>query len=128
MAATAHLDTHIALWLYDALFDKISAAQKKLIESSSLFISEFLRLELHYLHEIGRIGVKPDTIISHLSAYADILVSTCPLHDLMNEAVKITWTRDPFDRLITANAQAEKALLLSQDTIILNHYLHAVGK
>jgi PIN domain nuclease of toxin-antitoxin system len=127
VGSKAHLDTHIALWLHDTLIEKISPAQAHLIETSDVFISQFVRLELHYLFEIGRINIKPDTIISFLSTNADILVSTTPLQKIMNEAVRLQWTRDPFDRLITANALAEKASLLTQDSTILRHCSSAVG-
>jgi PIN domain nuclease of toxin-antitoxin system len=127
VGSKAHLDTHIALWLHDTLIEKISPAQAHLIETSDVFISQFVRLELHYLFEIGRINIKPDTIISFLSTNADILVSTTPLQKIMNEAVRLQWTRDPFDRLITANALTEKASLLTQDSTILRHCSSAVG-
>ena len=127
MASPAHLDTHIALWLHDGLVDKLSPEQFSLIEKADLFMSEFVRLELHYLHEIGRISVKPEMIRTHLAAHAEVKVSPYPLNAVMNEAVKMVWTRDPFDRLITANALAEKAVLLTRDTTILTHYRSAVG-
>lgn len=127
VASEAHLDTHIALWLYDALIEKLSPAQVSLIENSRLFISEFARLELHYLYETGRISVKPAVILPHLTAHAEVTVSSCPLNIIMDEAVKMRWTRDPFDRLITANALAEKAILLTRDETILAHCRSAVG-
>lgn len=127
MATKAHLDTHIALWLHDTLEDKFSSSQINCIETCDLFISEFVRLELYYLHEIGRIRIKPPSILSHLAAHAEVTLSSCPLHVLMNEAVKYTWTRDPFDRLITANASVEKAVLLTRDERILTHCHLAVG-
>ena len=126
MASTAHLDTHVAIWLHDSEVERLTSRQKELIETSDLYISEFVRLEMQYIHEIGRIKITPDRIISHLSAHADVILSPCPLHILMNEAIKIRWTRDPFDRLITANAVAEKALLITLDEFILKNYRLAV--
>ena len=46
MASRAHLDTHIALWLHDALVEKLSKKQLQLVETSSLYISQFVRLEM----------------------------------------------------------------------------------
>ena len=37
----------------------------------------------------------------------------------------ITWNRDPFDRIITANALLNDNILLSKDQNILNNYLYA---
>lgn len=127
MATPAHLDTHIALWLHDVKLEKLSSRQKDLIESSDLCISEFVRLEMHYLHEIGRIKIAPDRIIANLAAHAEVAISTCPLKTLINEATKLHWTRDPFDRLIVANAQTEKAMLITHDEVILKHCRLAIG-
>ena len=127
MAPAAHLDTHIVLWLHDALIEKLSPRQISLIEKSRLVISEFVRLELHYLHEIGRISMKPEMILAHLAAHAETAASRSPVKTIMDEAVKIQWTRDPFDRLITANAIAEKATLLTRDETILAHCKSAIG-
>jgi PIN domain nuclease of toxin-antitoxin system len=60
------LDTHIAVWLYAGLIVKISETAKQTIEANDLLISPMVRLELQYLFEIGRITVKPDTIIKNL--------------------------------------------------------------
>jgi PIN domain nuclease of toxin-antitoxin system len=127
MASTAHLDTHVAVWLHDARIEKLSDRQREVIEESQLHISEFVRLELQYLYEIGRLKVKPADIVSHLAAHAGVVLSACPLHVLMNEAMKVTWTRDPFDRLIVANALVEKASLVTLDGTILKHCRLAVG-
>lgn len=127
MATPAHLDTHIVLWLHDVKLERLSSRQKDLIESCDLCISEFVRFELQYLHEIGRIRIAPDRIIANLAAHAEVIISTCALKVLINEAMKLHWTRDPFDRLIVANAQAEKAALITHDEVILKHCRLAIG-
>jgi len=127
MATAAHLDTHIALWLYDVTLDRLSSRQKDSIENCDLRISEFVRLEMQYLHEIGRIKISPDRILAHLAAHADVSLSICPLHSIMEEAMKLRWTRDPFDRMIVANAQAEKAKLITCDDVILKNCRLAIG-
>ncbi|MEI9811179.1 MAG: hypothetical protein WDO18_00250 [Acidobacteriota bacterium] len=37
------------------------------------------------------------------------------------------WTRDPFDRMIVAQARLAKAHLITRDTIIQTHYPKAIG-
>ena len=37
----------------------------------------------------------------------------------------MTWTRDPFDRVIVANAALNGNILISKDQNILEHYIHA---
>jgi len=127
MASTAHLDTHVAVWLHDAEIHRLSQKQKQCIEKCELCISEFVRLEMQYLYEIGKVTISPEQIIAHLAAHADVAFSSCSLHKIVDEAIRIRWTRDPFDRLITANAQAEKAKLITLDRYILKNYRNAVG-
>jgi PIN domain nuclease of toxin-antitoxin system len=127
MATAAYLDTHIALWLYDATLDRISFQQRDLIETCDLRVSEFVRLEMQYLHEIGRIKITPARILSHLAAHAEVSLSGCQLRVIIDEAMKLGWTRDPFDRMIVANAQAEKCRLITCDENILKHCRLAIG-
>ncbi len=98
------LDTHIAVWLYAGLIEKISETAIQTIEANDLLISPIVKLELQYLFEIGRITVKPDTIIKNLFAAIGLKVSETPLQQIIEEALKISWTRDVFDRLLSAEA------------------------
>jgi PIN domain nuclease of toxin-antitoxin system len=43
----------------------------------------------------------------------------CPFQIIIAEAAKLTWTRDPFDRIICAAARAAGAPLLTRDADIL---------
>lgn len=96
------LDTHIAVWLYAGLVEKISETAKQTIEDNDLLISPMVKLEMQYLFEIGRITVKPDTIIKNLFAAIGLKISETPLQQVIEEALKISWTRDVFDRLLSA--------------------------
>ena len=44
---------------------------------------------------------------------------------MVGAALLQTWTRDPFDRLITANASAAAALLVTADGAMRRHYRRA---
>lgn len=44
----------------------------------------------------------------------------------MTHALKESWTRDPFDRLIVANAKAAGAPLITKDERIRKHYRRAI--
>ncbi|CAC9532590.1 hypothetical protein BHECKSOX_1240 [Bathymodiolus heckerae thiotrophic gill symbiont] len=45
---------------------------------------------------------------------------------IFDSAIKVDWTRDVFDRLIVAQAMADKAELITKDGNILKHYNKAV--
>jgi PIN domain nuclease of toxin-antitoxin system len=96
------LDTHIAVWLYAGLIEKISDTAKQAIEDNDVMISPLLRLELQYLFETGRVTVRPDTIVKNLFAAIGLRVSETPLQQIIEEAMKINWTRDVFDRMLSA--------------------------
>lgn len=66
METRLYLDTHVVVWLYDSEIDKLSKKASNLIDSSIIYVSEFVRLELQYLYEIKRIIKEPDTILRYL--------------------------------------------------------------
>ena len=52
-----YLDTHVVVWLYDALTDRLSKAAVEAIEDNDVVISRMVELELQFLHEIGHIVI-----------------------------------------------------------------------
>ncbi len=107
-----YLDTHIVVWLYAGLLDKFTPKAKAGIDDNNVVISQFVRLELQYLYEIGRIKVEPDKIIGELASEIDLRISECPLNNIIEKALIINWTRDVFDRLLVAETMREESLLL----------------
>jgi len=121
-----HLDTHVILWLYDKLETKFSPKIKKLINQNDLAISPIIRLELQYLKEIKRINEESDVIINYLTEKIGLTVEEAPFDIIIKSAVKLTWTRDPFDRIIVATSKIKNSTLITADQIILNNYEMAV--
>ncbi|MGF1541324.1 MAG: type II toxin-antitoxin system VapC family toxin [Pleurocapsa sp.] len=99
-----YLDTHVVVWLYSGLTDKLSELAKNLINDNEIYISAIVRLELQYLYEIKRITHQPDAIIAELSEQIDLQICNKSFNQIISIALAINWTRDPFDRIITANA------------------------
>lgn len=122
----AFLDTHVVVWLYAGLTDKLTVKAANVIEDNDMFISQFVRLELQYLYEIGRISVKPDKIIHSLAKEIGLNISQASLTEIINEALKIHWTRDVFDRLYVAEAKADSAALVTADAKIRGNFRNAV--
>ena len=105
--------------------DKLSELAKSLINDNEIYISAIVRLELQYLYEIKRITHKPDTIINELSKQIGLQICNKSFNQIISVSLAINWTRDPFDRIITANAQIGNDILLSKDENIRNNYAHA---
>jgi len=119
---TYHLDTHIILWLYDKLEKKFSPKIKNLINKNDLAISPIVRLELQYLKEIKRVNEEPDIIIDYLAEKVGLVVEEVTFDTVIKLAMKLNWTRDPFDRIIVATSQMRNCYLITADQTILNNY------
>ena len=48
-----------------------------------------------------------------------------PFNRVVTQAIGQSWTRDPFDRLIVAQAALQDNILLSKDETILRNYAYA---
>ena len=121
------LDTHVVAWLYDAMVGKLSQAAVDAIEqSTTLAVSPMVRLELGYLHEIGRILAPPAEILTELRQTIGLSESAPGLSTVVAAAADMDWTGDTFDRLIVAEAKTRAAELVTKDARIRQHYERAV--
>lgn len=124
--SVAYIDTHVAIWLYDALLGKFSVGARDAINRHDLMISPICKLEIQYLHEIGRFRFDAGEVCSELAESIGLMVSDNGLADVVEMASAIVWTRDPFDRLIVAEASIYDTPLITADRLIRNNYPHAV--
>ena len=123
---TIYLDTHVVVWLFSGETNKISNKALELIEECELLVSPMVVLELEFLHEIGRLNYKHDEILASLSHSIDLKVCNLSFATIAKESTKHSWTRDPFDRLIVANAICNNSKLLSRDRKIQDNFGEAV--
>jgi PIN domain nuclease of toxin-antitoxin system len=121
-----YLDTHIAVWLYDGLTQRLSPSAIAIIETGRLFVSSIVELEIQYLHEIGRFRPTAHQALDVLSDEIGLQCSELSFRAVVRKACQFHWTRDPFDRLIVAEAVVANAPLVTKDTTILTHYAQAV--
>ena len=120
-----YLDTHIVVWLYAGQVQMFSQPIKDLINDQELYISPIVRLELKYLYEIQRVVDDSNTIITDLSNRIGLNICDKDFSAIVDQAMSLTWTRDPFDRIIVANASLSQNHLITKDQNILDHYPHA---
>lgn len=78
-------------------------------------------LELNILKEIGRIDGSGPEIAEHLRLDIDLGIAESSFHRVAMAACDISWTRDPFDRLIAAHAMADDVPLITRDRNMLEH-------
>ncbi|MGP8246118.1 MAG: type II toxin-antitoxin system VapC family toxin [Bryobacteraceae bacterium] len=123
----AYLDTHVAVWLYAGLIERISRAAKQRIEECDLLLSPMALLELQYLYERKRITVDAGEAYGYLNATFGIALCGLPFAAVALAAAQARWTSDPFDRIIVGQAQANhEASLITADSEIRRHYAGAV--
>ena len=121
-----YLDTHVVLWLAEGLVERLSKTARGLVEENDLLISPIVRLELQYLFEIKRCSRASNLILDELQSQIGLSVCDLPFDVVVGKATEITWTRDPFDRLIVANASCRGLRLLTKDASIRRHAKLAV--
>lgn len=123
----AYLDTQVVVWLAEARLERISNAALDAVNEHDLVISPVVLIELNYLHQIKRILRSPLDIAKQLRTQLGLEICQLTLADIAETALFETWTRDPFDLLIVANAKAGGyAPLLTSDEKIRAHYPRAV--
>lgn len=122
----AFLDTHAVVALASGDASVFGPASRELLERAALFVSPMVRLELQFLHEIGRVTATPDSILADLEQSVGLVVSRDCVDDLVVAAMPISWTRDPFDRLMVATAILHRAPFVTRDALIQRHFGQAV--
>lgn len=116
------IDTHVVIWLYSGKIELLSEKAKQAIQENNLVISPMTRLELQYLFEIKKINKKPTEILSGLNKKIGLRILKCELSELVEESLKLSWTRDPFDRLLVAQSISTGIRLLTKDQVLLKNY------
>jgi PIN domain nuclease of toxin-antitoxin system len=121
-----HIDTHVAIWLAERRLTALSATAQRLIDREELQISPMVGMELETLHEVGKLRNEPDRILAVLERDHGVTRSQTTFDEVIAAARTFAWTREPFDRLIVANALADRARLLTADALILRRFQDAV--
>lgn len=126
MTPLFHLDTHILAWLFADTDRAWPPRVRELLDGAILRYSPMAELELGYLHEIGRVRVPPARLLSTLEPVFALKPADEAFVDIARIALTLTWTRDPFDRLIVAQAIAAGAGLITCDKTIRENFAGAI--
>ncbi len=121
-----YLDTHVLVWLYQKDRSKFTSEALDLIDKEELLFSPMVELELEYLFEIERINVRAEIILDYLKERIGLGKCENPFPNIVTKAKSMKWTRDPFDRIITAQAAENDSILITKDKKIRKHYSRAL--
>lgn len=84
-------------------------------------------IELDNLHDLKRIALPARDVLLKLEYEAGVRVCDLSFSQIAHVALDERWTRNPFDRLIVAQAKANGwAALVSADETIAKHYARTV--
>jgi len=110
---TVLLDTHFLLWtvLGLARLDEFPWLERY----RPWGVSPVSLLELQFLSEVGRLELAHAEFVESLKADPRFVLDEVPLMALVTHALPLTWTRDPFDRLLAAHSAARRTPLVTLD-------------
>ncbi|HEV7784173.1 MAG TPA: PIN domain-containing protein [Thermoanaerobaculia bacterium] len=109
----ALLDTHFVLWIVTGA-DRLSAFPW-IDRYRPWGVSPISLLEVQFLSEIGRVEVKNPQFTEALAEDPRFIIDEIPSVALIRRAIELTWTRDPFDRLIAAHSSLRRLPLCTVD-------------
>lgn len=121
-----YIDTHVACWLYEGRLDLLSRDAVAALDRGHLFASPIVDLELKLLHEMGRIAKGLEVVLHALAQEINLELGAEKFSRIVGAARELNWTRDPFDRLIVAEAMLAEAGLVTKDRLIRKHFAAAI--
>ncbi|GFE85213.1 twitching motility protein PilT [Steroidobacter agaridevorans] len=119
MSVRILLDTHLFLWAVSAP-SKLSAAARKQIDAAEVFISAASIWEISIKSSIGKLDADPDELLAGVEPAGFSLLPITGDH-----AAKVARLppihKDPFDRLLVAQASVEPMILLTNDDALRDY-------
>lgn len=122
-----HLDTHVVIWIHAGRIDDVPVALRERLGSDDVAVSPMVEVEMAFLHEIGRIG-PPEHALGALRRVIGLRTDQTPFDHVSRVAAEehLALTRDPFDRVIAAQAVVAGADLATKDRTLRAHLDRAV--
>jgi len=117
---TLLLDTHFLIWL--VLGSKRLAEFPWIDRYRPWGVSPVSFLEIQFLAEVGRLSVRNPEFKEPVMVDTRFTVDDIMLATLMRHALRLDWTRDPFDRLLVAHSSARRVAFCTTDRGIRSHH------
>ena len=113
------LDTHLLLWALGAP-SKLSAGARKQIQSAEIFVSAASIWEISIKAGLGKLSVDPATIVAAVSPAGFSFLPITAEH-AARIALLPPIHKDPFDRMLVAQAFVEPMILLTNDAALSSY-------
>lgn len=111
------LDTHIAIWLTRDAAELTAAARKCIADADAVFFSSASIWEVTLKVALGKLPLVPQRFADQLQAAGIEQLPVTWAHALTVHALP-SLHRDPFDRLLVAQAMSEPLHLLTHDAAL----------
>ena len=113
------LDTHLLLWALGSPL-KLSKQTRRLIDTSGVYVSAASIWEISIKASLGKLDADPDQVLAAIEPAGLTLLPVAGEH-----AAKVAHLRplhkDPFDRLLVAQAYCEPMILLTNDQALAGY-------
>ena len=120
------LDTHIVLWGLTAP-RKLGRATRNILENEAVHVSALSVWELLLKHHHRRLELPPGSLIEAIERAGAKLIPLTPEHAESAAALGLMHG-DPVDRMLVGTARAERMILLTRDTAILEFAAPVLGE
>ena len=107
------LDTHLLLWALAAP-SKLSAAARKQIDTAEVFVSAASIWEISIKSALGKLDADPQEVLTAVTPAGFGLLPITGEHAAKVRALPALH-KDPFDRMLIAQASIEPMILLTND-------------
>ncbi len=107
------LDTHFLLWI---VLDVPRIDEFPWLERYRPWgVSPVSLLEVQFLAEVGRLEVRQPEFAGAIARDPRFILDEVGLVSLIEKALPLAWTRDPFDRLLAAHSEARRVPICTLD-------------
>lgn len=113
------LDTHVVLWTLSGQQALSPAAQQAIRQADDVLVSTVSFAEVGTMASVGKLGI-PDDFHHAVSRSGARVLGLTPAHGLAVAALPLRH-RDPFDRLLVAQAIADGLSLVTRDEAVIQY-------
>jgi PIN domain nuclease of toxin-antitoxin system len=110
------LDTHLLLWALSQP-SKLSAATRKRIVAAEVFVSAASIWEVSIKSALGKLTANPSEVLAGIEPAGFSVLPVTGEHAAKVAELPMLH-RDPFDRMLVAQASTEPMLLLTNDEVL----------
>lgn len=111
------LDTHIFIWVLDDDSRLSDVAWAKIEKADEVYVSSVSLWEVAIKFQLGKLRIEPEKLVDAAAASGFLELPVSFQHTLALRHLPAVH-RDPFDRLLVAQAISEPMNLLSSDKIL----------